>query len=102
MKKIDKQLTNLYDKMYGIAILEVERLARKCLSQNPKHFNEFVMCMGTFFFTDKKGEVVWGHIAEKRSGYKPLDDFICEWNSILKLTGEPMRFTSSGKIITHW
>lgn len=102
MRKINKDIEKHLKAMYDLALPEVERLARKCLSQNPKKLNEFVMCMGTFFFTDHAGEVYYDHVVEKLSGYKPIDDFICEWNGILKLTGEPMRFTATGIKITDW
>lgn len=102
MKNINKQIAAHLKSMNDLALPEVERLARKCLSQNPIKIKEFVMCMGTFFFTDQTGEVLYSNIAEKYSGYKPLNDFICEWDGILKLTGEPMRFTATGIKITDW
>lgn len=101
-RAINKQLDKLYFQMNDIALIEVERLARKCLNQNPKKLGEFVMAMGHFSFTDIKGETIWEHTYEKCSGFKPLDDFISEWDSILKLTGEPMRFTATGVKITDW
>jgi hypothetical protein len=102
MASVNKSLIKLHRQMDKIALAEVERLARLCLKSNIGYFNEFVMCMGTFFFTDKSGEVLYDHIAEKRIGYKRLDNFVCEWNSMLKLTGEPMRFTATGSKITDW
>lgn len=57
MKTVNHKLSILYKEMDKIAIAEVQRLARVALIKNPKHFKEFVMCMGTFFFTDLKGDI---------------------------------------------
>jgi hypothetical protein len=34
--------------------------------------------------------------------FKPLNDFISKWDDTLKLTGEGIRFTADGEIITDW
>jgi hypothetical protein len=32
----------------------------------------------------------------------PLANVFREWDNIFKLTGEPMRFTATGKKVTDW
>ena len=112
MDKINDQLDELYSQMEKIASIEVERLARDILKKN-KSLHEFVMGMGTWFFTYKNGETISPYetrmngsfeyytILSRRS-FKPLADFMGEWNDILKLTGESMRFTATSKKITDW
>lgn len=100
--KVNSQLLKLYQQMGNIASNEVERLARKCLAQNPKKVSEFCMAMGMFSFSDLNGKTLWDHQCEKLSGYKALNDFVMEWDSELKITGEPMRVTATGIKITDW
>ena len=94
----------------------VEKMARQILSEQ-RQLNEFVMAMGSYFFTYKskkrKGETLDPISSKMNSSYnyyyidtetflKPLNDFISEWDSVLKITGEPMRFTAKGEKVTDW
>lgn len=90
-----------YSKAYPLIEAEIERLARNILSLNKRKAKEFVMCMGTYFFNNSKG-VMWDHESELLLGYKELDDFISTHNYEFKITGIPMRFTSTGLKITDW
>lgn len=92
-----KEIKMHYNAAEKIASEEVQRLARKILREHP-NLHEFIMGMGSAFFTDKYRNV-------KSSGYEymaPLFDLIDEWDCVLKITGEPMRFTASGEKVTMW
>ena len=111
MKTIDKKISKLQEAAQTLAINEVERLARKILTQN-KNLISFRMAMGTYFFVDKKDNIistteedyVGGRYVQKdaRPSFKELNDFIVEWDDTLHMTGYPMTFTAKGKIITNW
>lgn len=87
----------------NLALREVKKRARKILRDHPA-LDEFVMAMGGAFFTTKTREKERSVILvlDDRAYFKPLDDFLCEWDRSLKLTGHPMRFTAHGKIVTDW
>lgn len=107
----DKETQQYYDKAYNSALLYVEQLARKILREHP-NLDEFIMAMGSYSFTCKAGNGIstWKEIYKNGSYtytdsflyFKPLNDFISEWDSVLKITGEPMRFTSNSEKITNW
>ena len=80
-----------------LALIEVERLARKILVEH-SNLDEFVMGMGEAFFSDGYENLA----IDERAYMKPLRDFIGEWDDVLKLTGTPMRFTATGKKVTDW
>jgi len=87
-----------FDDAYQIGLVEVERLARKILAKHP-NLDEFVMAMGSAFFTTKDD----GNIHPFERAYmKPLDRFLTAWDDTLCLTGEPMRFTATGRKETAW
>ncbi len=98
--KIIQKHLNIADKL---AVKYVEKIAREILINNP-NLKEFTMAMGSFFFSDKDGIIhsYQDEKLEKIKGYKKLDDFICKWDDLLKITGTPMTFTTKGKKITNW
>lgn len=111
MNKIDKQIEYHYQKATDIALKEVERLAREILKEHPE-FKEFIMAMGSYFFTTKKkGEIIstWENVYKgnryvkenAKDCFVELNDFIRKWDD-LKLTGCGMRFTATGKVVTDW
>ena len=57
---------------------------------------EFVMGMGTYFFTFTDGSTAYEYKCES------LDNFISKWDKYLKITGEPMRFTKKSRVIEDW
>lgn len=89
----------------------VEFKARTILRNNPK-LHEFIMGMGGWIFTDKAGDTVETHTERRNDDYtyryvckdwaKPVAELIDEWDQYLKLTGNPMRFTLNGPVITDW
>src|SRR5208337_3318365 len=68
-----------FDDAYQIGLVEVERLARKILAKHP-NLDEFVMAMGSAFFTTKDDGNV--HPFE-RAYMKPLDRFLTAWDDTL-------------------
>lgn len=108
---MEKQVKEHYNKAVEIALENVEKMARNILRRH-KHIDYFVMAMGTYYFVDKNGNIVDTHTEVYRNGgyshddakayFKPLNDFIGRWNEYLKLTGNPMKLTAKGKIITDW
>ncbi|GEM_PF-2325358 len=109
-------MENHYAYAHKLACEIVEKMARQILSEQ-KQLGEFVMAMGTYFFTYKskkrKGETLDPYVTLMNSSFnyyltetepffKPLSDFISEWDPVLKITGEPMRFTAKGEKVTDW
>lgn len=101
-----------YDIAVSLALKEVEKEARKILFEHSR-YKEFIMAMGSCFFTTaEKGETVdllrqvyrnGGYSYELTYRYfGQLQKIFDEWNPYLKLTGEPMRFTATGKMIKDW
>ena len=106
-----------YDRACNLGIQRVEKLARTILRNHPQ-YDEFIMGMGSCFFTLKGKEAGKGDIVSTVSRrmndsynyvhydtykyFKPLNDFIGKWDAYLKLTGEAMRFTAKGKKVTDW
>lgn len=83
-----------FNQAVASALAELERRARKELRSNPE-LDEFVMCMGSHFFT-KEGTVFHDYEAPA------VDSLIDEWDTYLRLTGVPMRFTADGPIRRDW
>lgn len=92
-----KDVEKLYLQACETALQLIEQRARRILVQHP-NLDEFVMCMGSWFFTRKNGE----NTLEPLGYMKPLADIFDEWDNLLKLTGTPMRFTATGKTVTDW
>lgn len=101
-----------YQKAVDMALWEVEMMARDILEQH-KNLKYFVMAMGTYYFVDKKENIIDTTEEYMTANYhyrwrdsKPyfanLNEFIGKWDSVLKLTGNPMKFTATGEIITDW
>lgn len=104
-------IQHFYDKACELAVQEVEKEARKILREH-KHLDYFIMAMGTYYFVDKKGQNIDTQQPCKRNGhnswdhsfkyFEKLTNLICEWDEYLKITGNAMKFTADGKVITDW
>jgi hypothetical protein len=86
-----------------LASKTVEQKAKAILRQHP-NLKEFIMGNGSWYFTDKNrnvkhGDNIMGDGVKYTQG---LQNFIERWDDILHITGEPMRFTATGKKITDW
>ena len=92
-----------YNEIRKLAIEYVQQEALKILQQHID-LDEFVMAMGTWLFTQKnvnkysKSTVIY----DRPEYMKSLEKFISEWDRVFYLTGESMRFNSSGIITTDW
>ncbi len=93
------QSNAIIDKATDLCLLEVEKIARKELNRKNK-LNEFVMCMGTYFFNEVKTDQK-GHNQISNYESKELDAFMDKYQD-LKLTGFAMRFTAKGDVVTDW
>ncbi len=104
----ESRLNCLEGQMHRIARAEVERLARQILRNGWKGRNRargFTMAMGSAFFTDRNGEVLDNYPDGHNSAAfcKALNDFIENWDDMLRLTGEPMRIDHPDEPIrTDW
>lgn len=109
MNKVEKQILAKYLQAEALALEELELRARRILSNHP-NLKEFVMGMGSASFTLHKPQYFSkdGPLEDMINWYTevkyaaPVFDFISEWDCILKLTGNPMRFTATGPKITMW
>lgn len=85
-----------------LGLQEVEAMARKILREH-RNLDEFVMCMGGCFFTMRSSDHNINPEDYDAPKYmQPLAKFLGEWDDYLKLTGEPMRFTATGKLQRTW
>ncbi len=91
-----KQSNQLLEEATKIALKEIERIARKELIQH-EYLDEFMMAMGSYVFITK--EKKYNDTSHK---CKELDDFIDEYDEALSLTGEAIRFSATGEVITDW
>jgi len=89
-----------YRKLQKKSIKIVKKEALKVLRKDNK-LVEFVMGMGSFFFVDKKGEIISSDDPGGKH-FEKLTKFIYEWDEVLKITGDAMRFKKDGKITTSW
>jgi hypothetical protein len=101
----EKKAAEWYQLASESASCFVEKEARDILSKH-RNLHEFVMGMGVWCFTLKKGDAEDPHptindepryIAKSR-----LARFISKWDGYLKITGEPMRFTVDGPVVRNW
>ena len=99
MNRTARSVQRHYLQAVDLALIEVERLARKILADHP-NLNEFVMAGGDFMFTTKEGDDSFDPYVVAYT--KSFTHFMGEWDNVLKLTGTPMRFTATGKKITDW
>lgn len=106
-------VVDLYNKSSDLAADLVEKMARKILTDH-NELDEFIMAMGSYFFTYKDGGADLQPLTQKMNEsfnyyyedsepyLKPLNDFISEWDKRLKMTGDAMRFTAKSEKITNW
>ena len=84
------------------ALYIIEKEARRILNEHD-NLTEFVMTMGCAIFIDIDKNTHANYYNEQEFDYiKPLWDFIEQFDNILHLTGNPMRFTATGPKITDW
>ena len=96
----DINIINAYlKKAASIGLNVIEKTARNILL---KHTNLewFVMAMGTAFFVDKQGNTY--NTYNSKEYMNPVWDILDEFDRILFLSGNPMKFTATGEKITNW
>lgn len=98
-----KEVREHYDKASEAASAFVEQEARAILCKH-RNLHEFVMGMGIWSFTTKNGDshLPGFHTTPRYITNSRLAKFIFEWDSYLKITGEPMRFTADGPTVREW
>jgi hypothetical protein len=97
-----QEINDLISKSSHLGIKLIESVARDILIEHSE-FYEFVMAMGTAFFTDHNNQTYSiSENSKKLKDIKFLFYIISEFDNTLHLTGEPMRFTACGKKITDW
>jgi len=80
---------------------EIERIGRIELNNNP-NLDEFIMCMGSYFFTTHKNDTnIRGNTTTNYKS-KGIDEIINKYNNEFNLTGEGMRFSKDSKVTTDW
>jgi hypothetical protein len=99
MDATNEKIQSCLDRADEMAMAEVERLARQVLERCPT-LDEFVMGMGMVIFTLKDGGGSL-YVFEVKAA-KKLNDFLDQWDPILKLTGTPVRLTAEGKACSGW
>jgi hypothetical protein len=93
-RTLDKELT----KCTELALDFVEARARRALRLYSYMLDEFVMAMGSAYFTDKTSETT----LSVEDVDPLLAAFIGRWDGVLYLTGEPMRFRATSERCTDW
>lgn len=89
----------LSNKIDMIAVNLIESEARKVLSTHSNSLQEFIMAMGSAFFTNRLGDVIsYGQLKYLKS----IEDMINKLNTDHNICGIPMRFTASGKRNSNW
>jgi hypothetical protein len=104
IEMLERQYDALVAEMTETALMIVEQDARVILTKHP-NLNEFVMGMGGWFFTRRlvvnsiihEGDGMPYYIKESN-----LAECIEKWDSLLGLTGSPMRFTAEGPVVRQW
>lgn len=102
-QSVSERLDVLYTQAFVIGVKHVEKLAREILKTHPE-LSEFTMAMGAYCFSERRPapatDIQLG--GEEREFFKPLFDFMNDWDRVLKLSGSPMRFTAEGPVVTEW
>lgn len=92
------------ERIYAQAFTLIERKARAILRNHPD-LDEYVMAMGGWFFTGKDRS---HDISTSSRDYipwyaRPFERMMDAFEEMeLKVTGEPMRFTANGPVVSDW
>ena len=91
-------LRKVLDQAAHEAYSEVENRVRLIMKQH-KNVASFCMGMGTYMFSDKGGNIM----DDNTKYFKPVIDFIGEFDSALRITGMPMKIKGfDGPLLTDW
>lgn len=97
----EKDLEKAYNRARSIGLFLVEKYAREVLRDHD-WLDEFVMAMGVSNFTVHEHD--FGVSISEATGEtgSELQTLLDNWDDVLKLTGEPMRFTATGPVRREW
>ena len=110
-------LTNQTEKNFqaskDAALEAVQFMVRQVLRRCPE-LHEFIMANGgAFFIKDNSSNITIADLVTVLGNEVPcrseaffaaarLLSFMGTWDAVLKITGNPMRFTTEGPIVTDW
>ena len=92
---INEALTHEVIKMEAIALSHVIRLTLMFLKENPE-YECLVLGMGISNLHNKDGTTIDIEDLPNNLLARAIDEFICEWDSILKITGSGIKITVNG------
>lgn len=109
-----ERIETRFDEASDLAVMYVEQQARAILTEHPE-LEEFVCAMGAWFFTYKVGAVDHQGIEIEEGMSRIIDEehvdfiresdlsqFFADWDTVLGMSGCPMRFTATGPVVTDW
>ena len=104
---INNKILEKYNEARKIALDELISQAIKILNQYKEEYEECVIAMGSLFFTPTKNtrnycSLTFSDGDLTHEYFKPLVDIIEEWDDLLKLTGEGIRFKANGTLKKNW
>ena len=97
------QIDKWFNKASDMAIVVIESEAKAILNKRPE-LDEFIMAMGSFFFTTKKAinsspnKIIDEEDLNEPEFYK----MVWELNEKFNCCGYPTRFTATGEKINDW
>lgn len=106
MQSTNEKLEYILSKADEMIEKEVIILASYVLKNN-KQIDEFIMAMGSFFFTKRgKKNCHFNYSTHEEinslKGGKELFDFIIKWDNQFKVTGGSLRFSLHSEIKRNW
>jgi hypothetical protein len=104
---INNKILEKLNEARKVALDELIAQALKILNQYKEDYEECVIAMGSLFFTTtsntrKDGSLTFSDGDLTHEYFKPLVDIIEEWDDLLKLTGEGVRFKADGILKYNW
>ncbi len=99
-RQLKECISRSHDLLRGLVV----NRARDILKTH-KNLDEFIMAMGTWFFTRKDGENFDDGTTYTSPRYireSPLVKLIRDYDRMFGITGESMRFTADGPIRRKW
>lgn len=92
MKEIDLKIK----KVHNLLELETIRICRNFIKDQNNNAHSFTIAMGTYFFCDEDNNIL------NDLECKNFESFLDKYNAEFKITGNPMNFKATGKIIRQW
>ena len=104
---INNKILEKLNEARKVALDELIAQALKILNQYKEDYEECIIAMGSLFFTPKNNtqsncSLTFSDGDLTHEYFKPLVDIIEEWDDLLKLTGEGVRFKADGILNYNW